>query len=43
LVPFGAIPRLKATFVTTGVRVEVNGVPQSSGQTINDFFFSTDL
>ncbi|EQA72692.1 DUF1566 domain-containing protein [Leptospira noguchii] len=37
LVPFGAIPRLKATFVTTGVRVEVNGVPQSSGQTINDF------
>ncbi|EMJ93442.1 PF07603 family protein [Leptospira kirschneri str. JB] len=37
LVPFGAVSRLKATFVTTGTRVEINGVSQSSGQTINDF------
>ncbi len=36
-VPFGAIRRLKAAFVSTGVKVEVNGVVQRSGQTVNDF------
>ncbi|AXR59552.1 DUF1566 domain-containing protein [Leptospira mayottensis] len=36
-VPFGAIYRLKATFISTGVNVEVNGVPQTSGQTVNNF------
>ncbi|EMO62508.1 PF07603 family protein [Leptospira borgpetersenii serovar Pomona str. 200901868] len=36
-VPFGAIHRLKATFISTGANVEVNGLPQISGQTVNDF------
>lgn len=36
-VPFGAIHRLKATFISTGASVEVNGVPQTSDQTLNDF------
>ncbi|WP_078125217.1 DUF1566 domain-containing protein [Leptospira alexanderi] len=36
-VPFGAIHRLKATFISTGTSVEVNGVPQTSSQTVNDF------
>ncbi|TGL79114.1 DUF1566 domain-containing protein [Leptospira yasudae] len=36
-VPFGAIRRLKATFVNTGADVRVNGVSQTSPQTENDF------
>ncbi|MCG6167106.1 Lcl C-terminal domain-containing protein [Leptospira sanjuanensis] len=36
-VPFGAIRRLKATFVNTGAAVQINGVSQTSAQTENDF------
>lgn len=36
-VPFGSVRRLKAAFVSTGEKVEVNGVAQRSGQTVNDF------
>ncbi|PJZ57715.1 DUF1566 domain-containing protein [Leptospira barantonii] len=36
-VPFGSVPRLKATFENTGIRVQINGVTQTSGQTVNDF------
>lgn len=37
-VPFGAdVPRLVARFTTTGASVTVEGVPQTSGETSNDF------
>lgn len=36
-VPFGSIPRLKATFESSGIQVQINGVTQISGQTVNDF------
>lgn len=36
-VPFGAVSRLKASFVSTGSRVQVGGVAQTSGQTVNNF------
>ncbi|RHX86928.1 DUF1566 domain-containing protein [Leptospira stimsonii] len=35
--PFGAVNRLKASFVSTGKSVTMEGIPQESGRTSNDF------